>query len=189
MAFEQFPYTNLHDLNLDWILAKVKDFNTRLDTIKQGILEEANANTNAQINALRSKYEADIASLRSDVRAFQQTVNSNLTLFQAQIDNIADAVEANAAAQRYYTDTAIAQNNTKLLDDLTENVSTLLVVLNPFTGETIPLQEMIQYLSNFHMENAITYEELAQRNKTYTQIGALNITYTQLAINGKILIQ
>lgn len=24
-VFEQFPYTNFHDLNLDWILKKVKD--------------------------------------------------------------------------------------------------------------------------------------------------------------------
>ena len=23
MAFEQFPYTNLHDLNLDWLLKKI----------------------------------------------------------------------------------------------------------------------------------------------------------------------
>ena len=25
MAFEQFPYTNLHDLNLDWLLKKLEE--------------------------------------------------------------------------------------------------------------------------------------------------------------------
>ena len=188
MAFEQFPYTDMHNLNLDWLLAKVKEFNTRLDTIKTGILEEANANTDRKINSLRSKYEADIASLRSDFRSFQNTVNNNLLLFQTQIDLISNTVEANAAAQRYYTDVAIEQNNARLLEELTENVSEILVVTNPFTGTIVSIQDMIQYLANFHMENAISYDTLAARQKTFTQLAALNITYTQLAVNGNLLI-
>lgn len=28
MAFERFPYTNFHDLNLDWILEKIKEIET-----------------------------------------------------------------------------------------------------------------------------------------------------------------
>ena len=31
MAFEQFPYTNFHDINLDWLLKTVKDSNTLLE--------------------------------------------------------------------------------------------------------------------------------------------------------------
>ena len=31
MAFEQFPYTNFHDLNLDWLLKTVKDTKDILD--------------------------------------------------------------------------------------------------------------------------------------------------------------
>ena len=49
MAFNMFPYSNFHDLNLDWMLNELKDFSgqldefrTRLDTIREGILTEAN---------------------------------------------------------------------------------------------------------------------------------------------------
>lgn len=30
-VFEQFPYTNTHDLNLDWILKKVKELDSKID--------------------------------------------------------------------------------------------------------------------------------------------------------------
>lgn len=32
MAFEQWPYTNIHNLNLDWILERVKDFKEELES-------------------------------------------------------------------------------------------------------------------------------------------------------------
>ena len=42
MAFEQFPYTNLHDLNLDWLLKTVKDTKDILDNtdIPQHVRDE-----------------------------------------------------------------------------------------------------------------------------------------------------
>lgn len=30
-VFEQFPYTNFHDLNLDWIIKKVKDLDNKVN--------------------------------------------------------------------------------------------------------------------------------------------------------------
>ena len=43
-VFENFPYTNFHDLNLDWILNKVKDLDEKVngdfDTIIESYVEE-----------------------------------------------------------------------------------------------------------------------------------------------------
>lgn len=42
-VFEQFPYTNFHDLNLDWILKKLKDFEKDLtDFVAQNAIKYAN---------------------------------------------------------------------------------------------------------------------------------------------------
>lgn len=38
-AFEQFPYTNFHELNLDWIIKKVKQFQNSIDNINGQITE------------------------------------------------------------------------------------------------------------------------------------------------------
>lgn len=34
MAFEQFPYTNLHDLNLDWLLKKIEEVENRIKELE-----------------------------------------------------------------------------------------------------------------------------------------------------------
>ena len=34
MAFEQFPYTNLHDLNLDWLLKKIEELEKRIKRLE-----------------------------------------------------------------------------------------------------------------------------------------------------------
>lgn len=31
--FEQFPYTNFHELNLDWVIQKIQDFDAQLQNI------------------------------------------------------------------------------------------------------------------------------------------------------------
>lgn len=31
MAYERFPYTDFHDLNLDWIIAKVRELSGKVD--------------------------------------------------------------------------------------------------------------------------------------------------------------
>lgn len=40
MAFEQFPYTNLHDLNLDWLLKKISEVEGDVEAVKR-IIEMA----------------------------------------------------------------------------------------------------------------------------------------------------
>lgn len=41
MAYERFPYTDFHDMNLDWMLAKVREMNDKLnDNIRQVIVEQ-----------------------------------------------------------------------------------------------------------------------------------------------------
>lgn len=42
-TFEQFPYTNYHDLNLDWIIEALKELNDRVTDLEERVtaLEEA----------------------------------------------------------------------------------------------------------------------------------------------------
>lgn len=52
-AFENFPYTNFHDLNLDWILKVIKDFNGKypevVETIKNKMDKPINAGTDGNV--------------------------------------------------------------------------------------------------------------------------------------------
>ena len=86
-----------------------------------------------------------------------------------------------------YTDVSIEQNNEYLLEEITKQ-SIGIKVLNPFTGEHIPIQDMIDYLSDFHMQNAILVNTVVGRNNTVNQMIAYNATCTDLAINGATII-
>jgi hypothetical protein len=67
-VFEQFPYTNYHDLNLDWILQKIKDALANVDT------------NNAKVKELDTK----VTDMQSEI----DVVNTAIKLINTELDNI-----------------------------------------------------------------------------------------------------
>ena len=56
-VFENFPYTNFHDLNLDWILSQVKALDQKVNTdLEQTIVDYINEHL-AEI-VLAASYDA-----------------------------------------------------------------------------------------------------------------------------------
>ena len=50
------------------------------------------------------------------------------------------------------------------------------------------VQDMFNYLASLHLQNAITYNGLRDKNLTYTELAAKSITYTELVKNGSTLL-
>ena len=50
MPFEQFPYTNFHELNLDWIIKKLKELTEENKTLQEAV-DELSQNVSAEIAA------------------------------------------------------------------------------------------------------------------------------------------
>lgn len=195
MAFEQFPYSNFHDLNLDWILGQLKgfqaeltEFRLRLDTIREGILSDAKAYTDAAIAEKYNEFQQQYNELVTQVDQFQTAINNTLQGFQDQFDDYKERTTAEVLSAKAYTDAAIQQNNDYLLDEITKQTIGI-KVLNPFTGKYVPIQDMIDYLSDFHLENAILVNTLIGRNNTVNQMIAYNASCTDLAVNGATIIQ
>lgn len=194
MAFNMFPYSNLHELNLDWILNELKDFSgqldefrTRLDTIRAGILAESKAYTDAAISEKYGEFQQQYNELLTQVDQFQTAVNNTLKGFQEQFDDYKEQTTAEVLSAKAYTDSAIEQNNDYLFEEITKQTIGI-KVLNPFTGERVSIQDMIDYLSAFHMENAIIVNTLVGRNNTVNQMVAYNASCTDLAINGDTIV-
>lgn len=185
MAFEQFPYTDYHSLNLDWILEKVKEFNERLDNIRSNILEESKAYTDGAISQFNSRFNRELEQFRADYAAFRESVNSNLQLFQTQLDLFDAKIDAQIIAVNARTDLAIEQNNDYIIQKVEDNISEVLVVVDPFTGEVTTIQDMISELSRYHMQNAATWGDVQTGNKTWEAVTNFAATWQQIAINGK----
>ena len=88
-VFEQFPYTNMHDLNLDWILQKLKEFEKELAGLTPA-------------SEILKQYEksADI----TNGRKLSPTGNFTGTLAGVAISLVLAKIDSNASALKYLAD-------------------------------------------------------------------------------------
>ena len=197
MFTQIYPYTDYHNLNLDWVIGKVKEFEERVNNIESDILEQAKEYVAEQLKLAIITLEADynnfinevndkIAGLDESYDDFVKEVSDRIVLINARIDKMQDNVDSVLAQANAYTQQAIINNNDYIVEQTTKALSTVTVV-NYFTGQRISIQEMFDYLAQFHLDNAIKYNQMNTRALTYTQFNALNMNYTDLALNGGTL--
>ena len=187
MAFEQFPYTNFHELNLDWVLKEVKRVSEAVDKWSTEVLEAAKVYTDSKVAAEAERADQANLELKQSVetaiRDFQNVVNGTLAGFQEQLRQQDSQIESNLAAARGYTNTQIAQNNEYLMDEISKGLIDL-KVLNLFTGKYVTVQEMFDYLSTFHLTGAISVSQIGNAQRTVTTVVGYNATCTDIVING-----
>ena len=192
--FPIYPYLNLNDLNLDYLLNRIKKIEDQIKTIKEEIEGEIFAWVQEQL----APYEEKLNDLIKEVNDLSEEVDQTLADYDQRITDFENEVDLKIAAIRAdlinaitavneLTDLKIEQNNTWLLNQISQNVGDLFQVLNPFTGTIMSIQEMIDYLSAFHINDAIDYDTMASRALTYNDFNALNITYTDLTLHGNTL--
>ena len=78
--YNEYPYTDIHELNLDWILKKMRELEEKVANIKEDILAEANAYTDAKALILQGNIDA----LANDVNAFKIIINDKIDRLNAQ---------------------------------------------------------------------------------------------------------
>lgn len=193
------PLTYDNTLSALEFLSKVQyKLNEVIDVVNNqtlDILKQANAYTDTKVaETLEAVDEAvkEIYSVREDLmkqyNSFTDLTNAQLQIFNTRLKAIDSRIDDVIISVNAYTDLAIEQNNDRIYRNLAKELSNV-KVLNYFTGAYVSVQEMFDYLAQFHLENAISYAQLATRGKTYDEIIGLNMTYTQLATNGGTLIQ
>ena len=187
MAFEQFPYTNFHDLNLDWVLKEVKRVSEAVDKWSTEVLEAAKTYTDENVAAEAERAnQANLElkqSVETAIRDFQNVVNGALSGFQEQLTQQDAEIEANLVAARGYTNAQIAQNNEFLMEEISKGLIDL-KVLNLFTGKYVTVQEMFDYLSAFHMTGAISVAQIGNAQRTVNTVVGYNATCTDIVVNG-----
>ena len=180
MALNQIPYTNVHELNLDWVLAEIKKFDEYITSIKtiidqlasyydivDHLQEEVNTHTDkiaylesevVRIASEIARVESDLLQLIHDESNTRKTVDDDL---QNQIDqikhSIADVnslrtyIDAVYKSLRQYTDSAISLSEHKLYFYINEKVLFL-------QSEIDEIHEMLLHVAiNVYNWNAYAY--------------------------------
>lgn len=188
--FNKYPYSDFHEMNLDWLLNAMKELDARLDNAIDEITQTVTGNVEAYVDEKLAGLLAEFDQLKIDFASVQRNVDSLNTAFadfttyvNGQITFIKNYIDAQVNASNDRTDAMIASNNQLLLSQMQTYLNQIQVI-NYFTGELVTIQEMFDYLAQFHLQNAIDYATMAIRSKTYTWLAAQNKTYTDLAMSG-----
>lgn len=200
--FEQFPYSNFHEMNLDWILAKIKELDEKVNNIEDRIIKEANAYTDQQIAGLRRDFaelEADFTAFKSDINAqfaaytakqdkafadYQKLVNAQIDLLEQEIRDAKAELKTMLRQANAYTDASIAMLLLQLPDIITKNIKNA-KVYNLLTGKYVTIQAMFDFLCLFHAPGALTCTGVFERNNTCTEIQQYNKTCNEFITDAR----
>ena len=195
--FNTYPYTDFHELNLDWILKKMQELQAQMDELIQKAIDEAKEYAKEYIDEQLADIEREFAELQhnfdvlnnsyhTDFNNLTNTVNSFIINTNAEINSLKQYIDDSLTAQDLKMNLLIQQNNEYLLREM-ESYLNQIKVINFFTGEKVTIQDMFNYLAGLHLNDSIDYDTMVLRAKTYSQLVLLNITYTNLAMHGNTL--
>lgn len=192
MAYNyEYPYTDPNRYNSDWLLNKMKELEGRLD----GILEEALKLTKEYVDTRLSEYQAQIVQIRKEIQAvsdrtdvLSEEIVQQVVRLEGLISDAERKAESLFIISNNRTDLQIERNNEYIFREIEDNILANITVINYFTGENVTVQDMFDYLASLHLQNAITYDGLRDKNLTYTELIAKSITYTELVKNGATLL-
>lgn len=193
MFWNKYPYTDFHELNLDWLLSEMMALDERLNNAIADITATVEANVKAYVDEELAGLNAEFAQLKlefADVKQRTADMEAFITAYvidvNARLDGLKTYIDNQVISVNDRTDALIASNNEMLISQLSETLRSL-TVINYFTGEETSIQNMFNYLAMLHLSDSIDYDTMASRAKTYTYLAGLNISYTNLVEHGNTL--
>lgn len=190
--YENFPYTNFHDLNQDWILQQLKSVDDKIAQVNSA-LEKLDEYTTA-FNQLSEMYYR----LEGDFEAFKYDVNTQLSNGIQDLNNrfneqvaYMNSLYASFTVDNRNMITALQAEITSLdnlLQQVITNLEDSIILFNPLTGEENTLQQIIYYLASLHMGDALTATEYDALDLTATAYDAYAITAYQYDSEGRTLL-
>ena len=191
--FNRYPYTDFHEMNLDWVIAKLKDMEGRIEGLKEEIIAETIAASKEYIDDRLVSVINQFNELKNDFNILNNNFNSLNAEFislknsvAAQILELDNKIDAAVVGVNQRTDLLLQNMYNRIFDDLSASLAQIKVI-NYFTGEEVSVQDMFNYLAMLHLNDSIDYDTMALRAKTYTQFANMNMTFTTLAMHGNTL--
>lgn len=192
--FDKYPYTDFHELNLDWLIAQMKALEEHVDNTYNELYNRLSTDLKAYIDTEIADVLSEFTLLKAEFAAlglrFEQ-LNDVFDAFELEINGKINALNARITAEiqgvNDRTDILIASNNEFIMEHMGEELRNL-KVLNFFNGELVPVQDMFNYLANLHLTDGISYNQINARGYTYGSIEALNLTYSDIIMHGNTLL-
>lgn len=168
--FHNYPYTDFHELNLDWCIENIK----KLLNYFEGLDEIATITyVNEQVAAAKASCEALIADLE-DRKLDKTTFNTFVSEVQQSLNSIVgdiNVLERETSAN--------AQAIVDTYNELKEYIDSQLIdleVINPLTGNVQPIQQVLNYMADLLRADSLTAQEYDAAELTAAAYDALQLT-------------
>lgn len=185
-----YPYSDIHELNLDWLIKKTKDLSTQVDTLNEEfskivVLTEDYINNmiNTAIETnnqdLYNRMTALKAEITAEYKSYTDAKIRDLTIY---VDN--QDVYYDNLAKGYSEDAVI------ISETYTDNqVLTYTKMVNPITGVYEDVRNVVtDIVSYFHTANSLTAGEYDSLQLTALDYDNYEITAYDYDFNGKTIL-
>ena len=173
--FNDFPYSNFHGENLDWILSVVKRCNETLNELNNMIASEVATQLKPQMEEFKEYYTTLLKDFEDELKkradAFEQGVTDELSCYQSQVDDVKSSFEqlkesTEQAIKKYQSDFTELKER---FDKLEENNNTFVQVT------TASVNALEQSTSDFITESDNRLSEMEDSIKDFTSKAAKDI--------------
>lgn len=186
----QFPYSDFHELNLDWLIAKTKELMTHMDAL-QAEFDKIEILTKEQIEAMIGAAIAtnNIELYNRMTALHEQITNEYRAYCNNQIQQLTIYVDNQDA---YYNDLAEGYASSALSEAKTYTDNKVLnytMMVNPITGVYEDVRLVVDdIVSYFHTNDALTAAEYDALELTASAYDAYEITAYDYDFSGKTIL-
>lgn len=133
-------------------------------------------------------FQRMLDDLQGQYNRFTQYVEEQLRQQDRKIDTVNQRLDDSVTALRAETDLKIALNNEYLIEEVTENLPSMMKVWNVLEGTQVSIQEMFNYLAYLHIVDGIDVQTLAGRQLTVSHIAGLQRTVRDCVMYGNTIL-
>lgn len=164
--WNNFPYTNYHEMNLQFILDKIK----KVEDLQQTVNELAGKYNDMynKVNDLSALYDGFAEEIRAEMTDFETAGVAYINAALFDMENQMNAAFADQNARISAVESR--------MDVLERTVANAYYMDSPFTGETVPMQQVIYELASLHMTEGLTAAEYDAADLTAAAYDALDLT-------------
>ena len=186
----QFPYSDLHELNLDWLIKKTKELEdttkylteefSKIEILTEDYIQSM---INAAIAANNKVLANQLIQLKNDITTeYKNYVTSQINTLTVYIDN--QNVYYDGLAQGY-ADTALSEAK----DYVDAEVLNYTMMINPITGVYEDVRNVVEdIVTYFHTNDALTAAEYDALDLTASAYDAYDITAYDYDFSGKTIL-
>lgn len=194
--WDEYPYSNVHELNLNWILKQIKILE---DNVKEVVelsktWTEQVDNLNARMNDIEEEnlklsnlYNSFVQEVESKFNELERQQLENFEILTNQIENEFNRLqlEINETLSLFNRRIDYLENK---LDETLRNLPSLIVMTSPFTGEDDSLQNIIYDIVNSQKTGSLTALEYDNLELTASEYDNYELTAYDYDFNGKELL-